>query len=213
MTEGKGGYTVKKNFKSVYQFKITLKDIEPKIWRIIQVPETYTFWDLHVAIQDTMGWSDSHLHSFKMKNPSTGEDTEIGIPDEDLEDSDIYLLPDWEQKIHKWFTEGNAHAEYVYDFGDNWRHDIVLEKIISREKGVKYPRCIYGERACPPEDCGSVPGYERMLEIIKDKKHEEYKDMIRWLGGKYDPELFDTKNVIFKDPQDRFKEVFDLQSA
>jgi len=63
---------MKKKYSPVYQFKITLEDAKPPIWRRIQVPETYTFWDLHVAIQDAMGWSDYHLHEFGMVNPSTG---------------------------------------------------------------------------------------------------------------------------------------------
>jgi hypothetical protein len=76
---------MKKKFDQVYQFKITLKGTKPPVWRRIQVPETYSFWDLHVAIQDAMGWSDYHLHLFEMVNPSTGIKMEIGIPDEEFE--------------------------------------------------------------------------------------------------------------------------------
>lgn len=198
---------MKKKYNNVYQFKITLKDIAPPIFRVIQVPEIYTFWDLHVAIQDSMGWFDSHLHSFNMKNPKTKEKAEIGIPDEEFEYRDV--LPEWIQKISKWFTVENKIADYTYDFGDNWEHIIKLEKIVPREKGIKYPRCIYGERACPPEDCGSTPGYENILEIIKDKNHEEYESMMEWLGGEYDPEYFDIKEIEFDDPPKRWKMAFE----
>ena len=75
-----------KNFKSVYQFKITLNDTKPPIWRRIQVPETYTFWDFHVAIQDAMGWYDCHLHDFEIGKPRTPDEKHFGIPDPDGED-------------------------------------------------------------------------------------------------------------------------------
>jgi hypothetical protein len=90
---------MKKMFNQICQFKITLRDIEPKIWRIIQVPETYTFWDLNVAIQNAMGWAGGHLHSFTIKDPKTGEEAEIGTPDEEFED--VEVLPEWKQKINK----------------------------------------------------------------------------------------------------------------
>jgi len=130
---------MKKKFDQVYQFKITLRDIKPPIWRRIQVPETYTFWDLHVAIQDAMGWSDYHLHEFEMVDPSTGLKVNIGIPDE--------------------------------DFGGIW-------------------------------------GYENFLEIINDPDNEEYEDMIEWVGGEFDPEHFDVKEVSFDDPDKRRRIAF-----
>lgn len=204
--EIKGKNIKKEKTKNIYQFKIVLRDIKPTIWRVIQVPETYTFWDLSVAIQNAMGWGGGHLHSFTMKDPTTGKETEIGMPDEEYEDAEV--LPEWEQKIGKWFTKENKDAEYVYDFGDNWKHDVHLEKIVPAEEGIEYPKCIYGERACPPEDCGSTPGYERILEILNDKNHKEYKETLEWLGGKYDPESFDAKEVDFEDPKERFKEAF-----
>lgn len=155
-----------------------------------------------------MGWEDYHLHRFNMPNPSNSKILEIGIPDDEFEyDNKVYA--GWANKISKWFTMDNRFAEYIYDFGDNWRHNIELEKIIPAEDGIIYPRCIYGERACPPEDCGSTTGYKRLLEILKDKKHEEHKDMLRWVGGKYDPEHFDIKEVHFDDPKERFKKAFE----
>jgi hypothetical protein len=127
---------MRKKFDMVYKFKITLKRIKPPIWRRIQVPETYTFWDLHVAIQDVMGWLDYHLHHFEIFNPSTGVREEIGIPDEDFEWSRI-ILPGWEQKIADYFSIDNDKAEYIYDYGDNWEHIIKLEKILPHKKGNK----------------------------------------------------------------------------
>ncbi|MDI3524632.1 MULTISPECIES: plasmid pRiA4b ORF-3 family protein [unclassified Kosmotoga] len=196
---------MKKKFDHVYQFKITLKGIKPPIWRRIQVPETYTFWDLHVAIQDAMGWLDYHLHEFEIINPSTGLKVNIGIPDEDFGRD---VLPGWKQKIADYFSMENPKANYTYDFGDNWEHKIELEKILPREKGVTYPVCIKGKRACPPEDCGGVWGYEELLEAIKDPAHERHEELLEWLGEDFDPEHFDVNEVSFDDPNKRLKNIF-----
>jgi hypothetical protein len=196
---------MKKKYAQVYQFKIALKGIKPPIWRRIQVPETYTFWDLHVAIQDAMGWDDYHLHGFELANPLTGLKQKIGIPDEVF---DRGFLPGWRQKIADYFSMANQSASYDYDFGDDWEHKIQLEKILPRDKGVMYPICIKGKRACPPEDCGGIWGYAELLEIIANPNHEEYEGMLRWLGGEFDPEHFDIKEVCFDDPDKRLKMAF-----
>jgi len=192
----------------VYQFKIQLQGITPPIWRRIVVLETYTFWDLHVAIQDAMGWLDYHLHEFRIRKKHSRSVTEIGIPSEDGLENDLEILPGWEVPIADYFSEIGATADYEYDFGDGWRHKIILEGILLSEKGRKYPECIDGARACPPEDCGAVPGYEHLLEVISDPGHEEYQEMITWLGGKYDPEEFAPDEVKFDDPKKRWDRAF-----
>ncbi|GFO96830.1 plasmid priA4b ORF-3 family protein [groundwater metagenome] len=193
---------MKKKFDQAYQFKITLKGIKPPVWRRIQVPETYTFWDLHVAIQDVMGWLDYHLHEFEIMDPSTGSKVNIGLPDDEFGRK---VLVGWNQKIADYFSMENPRADYVYDFGDNWEHKIKLEKILPREKNVDYPVCIKGKRACPPEDVGGIWGYEDFLEIIKNPDHEEYEEMLEWAGGEFDPEHFDCGEVSFDDPAKRLK--------
>lgn len=194
-------------FTKVYQFKITLKDIRPPIWRRIQVPSDYTFWDLHVAIQDAMGWMDYHLHAFHVKNLKTGRPEEVGIPD-DEELSDFPISPGWERKISHYLSPERPHALYEYDFGDDWLHDIRLEKILPREKGVVYPRCVKGKRACPPEDCGGIWGYEELLKVIVDPDHEEYESMMEWLDEGFDPDHFDPADVVFDDPEERWRIAF-----
>jgi hypothetical protein len=187
----------KTNSSKIYQFKIILQDTNPSVWRVIQVPENYSFWDLHVAIQDAMGWSDCHLHDFILKNPADGREAHIGIPDEDGEfGSDRELLTDWEQNISEWFTLENNQADYTYDFGDGWEHTVILEKILPRAAGVKYPICVYGERACPPEDCGSYAGYESICAGTHEYQ-KEYKY--------YDPEYFDPEEIDFVNPKERLK--------
>lgn len=195
---------MKKKFNQVYQFKITLKGTKPPMWRRIQVPETYTFWDLHVAIQNAMGWEDYHLHEFEMIDLSTGFERNIGIPDEYF---DSEVLQGWKQKIADYFSMENPKADYTYDFGDDWEHNIQLEKILPREKGVNYPICIKGKRACPPEDCGGVWGYEELLEAIKDPKHKEHEEMLEWVSDEFDPEYFDIEEVVFDDPNKRRSEL------
>ena len=198
---------MKKKFEQVYQFKITLKGIKPPLWRRIQVPGTYTFWDLHVAVQDAMGWQDYHLHDFTIRNPRTHVKERIGIPDED----DVYelgILSGWERNIADYFSMKNSTAAYVYDYGDNWEHAVKLEKILPRDKETKYPRCIDGKRACPPEDCGGVHGYEEFLEAIMDPGHERHEDLLRWAGKDFEPERFVPNEVKFDDPRKRWKRAF-----
>ena len=195
---------MKKQFNQVYQFKITLEEIDPPIWRRIQVPETYSFWDLHVAIQDAMGWTDSHLHQFEMTNPKTREEVDIGIPDEEWEDEAV-TLAGWDIKIADYFSQENSSAIYIYDFGDNWEHTIKLEKILPQAEKTEYPICLEGERACPPEDCGGVWGYVDLLETISDPENEEYEETLEWLADDFDPEYFDPLDVYFDDPEERRK--------
>jgi len=199
---------MKSKFDRVYQFKITLRDIKPPIWRRIQVPENYSFWDLHVAIQDVMGWLDYHLHEFEISDPSTGMKVNIGIPVDDDFDIEREVIPGWEVKIADYFCMENRVAYYEYDFGDGWEHTIKLEKILPREKNINYPVCTGGRRACPPEDVGGVGGYEDFLEIINNPEHEEYEESIEWSGGAFDPECFDVEEVSFDDPHERWKIAF-----
>ena len=191
--------------KNIYQFKVSLKGIHPPIWRRIQVPEDYDFYELHVAIQDAMGWYDSHLHQYKIMNPKTGEPEIIDMPDDEYDD--IEIIDEKITKIAKYFKTIKK-ANYEYDFGDAWEHEIVLEKVILAIDGETYPKCVAGKRACPPEDCGGVWGYEELLDIMKDPKHPEYKRYKRWLGKKFEPEKFDAAEVSFEDPKERLEMSF-----
>jgi hypothetical protein len=196
----------------IYQFKVTLEEITPLIWRRIQIPSKYSFWDLHVALQDAVGWFDYHLHAFLFPKSNRGQQVEIGIPGDEIGDQQI--LPGWKIPITEYFTEPGQTALYQYDFGDGWEHEILLEGIFIKEKGVKYPKCIAGERACPPEDCGGTPGYYHLLDIINDLRHEEYEETIEWLKGHvgnyypYKPDAFNPQKVHFWNPQKRWEMAF-----
>jgi hypothetical protein len=154
---------MRKKFEKIYQFKISLKGIKPSLWRRIQVPEIYTFWDLHVAVQDAMGWQDCHLHDFAIRNPRSHAKERIGIPDED-DEFELGILPGWALYIADYFSIKNSTATYVYDYGDNWEHAVKLEKILPRVKKTKYPRCIAGKRACPRR---IAEGYTDMANSLK----------------------------------------------
>ena len=191
----------------IFQFKVTLKEIKPTIWRRIQVPQSYTFWDLHVAIQDAMGWFDYHLHEFRINNPITNQIDEIGIPDEGDVESDSRCHPGWEIPIFQYFEEPGTKAEYEYDFGDGWEHEIIFETTAIKHQDIKYPICVDGERACPPEDCGGSFGYAGLLETLNNPEDEEYANIIEWLGGSFDPEEFDHEKVEFDDPKKRLQQA------
>ena len=197
-------------FKSqVYQFRIELLGIKPTIWRRIHVPSDYNFWDLHVAVNDAMGWQDYHLHHFEIKGKSKSKMSLIGIPDfHGMTDETFDVYPGWEIWMGAYFNSLGIEAKYLYDYGDGWQHNVKLEGYMYREKSLKYPVCIDGERACPPEDCGGVDGYYRMLEILKDISDPEHEEMKTWAGEDYDPGHFDPGEVSFDKPYKRWKGAF-----
>lgn len=198
--------------KNIYKFRVELERIEPSIWRQIEVPSIYNFWELHVAIQDSMGWLDYHLHSFRISTPKKEKPIEIGIPDDDFESD---TLPGWEVPLTKYFKEPGDTANYEYDFGDSWQHNITLEGISLQKEGVNYPNCTDGRRACPPEDCGGIPGFDNLLKILNGKDKEEYDDMMAWIRGQakddipYDPDFFDPEEVEFSNPKKRWERAFE----
>ncbi len=197
----------KKTYKHVYQFKVYLKKIKPIIWRRIEVPENYTFWGLHCAIQDAMGWLDYHLHEFEVKDPRIKQKFLFGIP---MGEYEMEMSPSWEEKIANFFTMENRKANYLYDLGDFWEHIVRLDEIHPAQKDTQYPRCVSGKRAAPPEDCGGISGYEQMIEILLEPQHEEYDSYVKWLGEVYDPEEFNPSKIIFSDPAQRLDNLFNI---
>ncbi len=178
----------------IYQLKITLKHTSPPIWRRIQVPGNLDLIDLHDIIQVFMGWDNDHLFSFVVG----------GVRYEDIEDnSDPSVKGVYETPISTAFTRKGAKGIYTYDLGDNWDHEVLVEGIVDPEPGIKYPICTEGKLACPPEDCGGVGGYYRLLGILKDPTHEEYNDMLEWVGDGFDPDRFDCEDVNQRLPSRR----------
>lgn len=173
----------------VYQLKIMLKEVEPVVWRRIQVRRQVRLDRLHLIIQAAMGWTNSHLHEFVIKGQRYRDSEQM---DEDIDEPD--MNDEEEFRLKNIVDEGDVF-EYEYDFGDCWQHEIVVEKVIEPEAGIKYPRCLDGERACPPEDCGGPWGYEELLEVLVDLEHEEYEHYHGWAGEDFDPERFDLAEV------------------
>jgi len=164
----------------ILRFKVQLRDIRPAIWRRIEVAAGHTFWDLHVAIQDAMGWLDSHLHAFYIKARLTQGEVAIGIPSPEGFERDPDFLPGWRVRVTDYLTEAGMRARYEYDFGDDWQHDLTIEAITPRQARTKYPRCVAGAAACPPEDCGGPHGYARLLEALANPADW---NMRRWWLG------------------------------
>lgn len=199
---------VRKQQRKVFQFRISLKGTKLPIWRRIQISSKATFWDLHRAIQDSMGWLDYHMHEFRIPLPGWIGEIPVGIPSDD-DFGQEPTRPGWKLKIRDVFWKPGVKIDYVYDFGDDWLHVVELEKILPAEEGVTYPRCIAGRRRCPPEDCGGVWSFADMLRIIADPSHPEYAEWKTWLGESYDPARFSADEVDFMDSKECLKMLFD----
>jgi hypothetical protein len=173
----------------LYQFKITLKDIEPPIWRRIQVKDC-RLDKLHEHIQTAMGWTNSHLHQFTITGVIHGDPQLLYEGWEDETPPVNSLRTEVSRIIPE---DGSRFAfTYEYDFGDGWEHEVLFEGCLRAEKGARYPLCVEGERACPPEDVGGTHGYEEYLEAMADPKHEEHEEFMEWRGP-FNPEAFDAQ--------------------
>ncbi|GAB4158221.1 MAG: hypothetical protein Tsb009_35360 [Planctomycetaceae bacterium] len=176
---------------TVYQFQITLIGTNPRIWRRIQCQDC-TLDKFHQHIQTAMGWENSHLHQFEVDgerycNPKYFDD---GLEEYECIDSTRTKISDLVD-----FHEPRFTFLYVYDMGDFWKHEIVFEGVKPAERGKKYPVCLEGERACPPEDVGGIWGYEDFLAAISDPNHEDHEYQLEWCNGSFSPEEFDSKKA------------------
>lgn len=198
--------------RQLLRFRVRLLEIEPAIWRQIEVPKAYSFWDLHVAIQDAMGWLDCHLHEFSVPELDGDGVARIGIPDDECE-ADV--MAGWEVPLADYFVAPGDAARYEYDFGDGWMHEVVLVGLDAMAKGQAYPRCTGGARACPPEDCGGVGGYYDLLDVLSQPAHEDHDAMVEWLGSvtgarsPYDTDSFDPAAVKFTNPKKRLQRMME----
>jgi hypothetical protein len=155
-----------------------------------------------------MGWLDYHLHHFEIRGKGKRKESHIGIPDFHRMEEPEEVYPGWEIPISVYFNDLGVSAKYIYDYGDFWEHSIKLEGYMYREKGIKYPICIGGDQACPPEDCGSVSGYFNVIETLSDPKNDDYKEMKTWVGENWHPEKFDKNKVKFDNPYKRWRTAF-----
>ncbi len=185
---------------TVYYLDIRLKYIEPPIWRKIVVPGAISLHTLHKMLQVVMGWENAHLYLFRL---SINEKTIVyGIPDPDGASADIRIRDSRRTKLDatvwaEWLT-----LTYEYDLGDSWMHQITVERIehlaedeMSEDALWVTPRCLAGERACPPEDCGGIGGYSDLLKALRNTKHPEHQRLRQWVGPHFEPELFSVQQV------------------
>ena len=178
----------------VYQLKVLLIGSKPDIWRRLRVPGNANLGWIHAVLQVAMGWTNSHLHHFltteaRYSDPRHNEDMGLGRePDRDEAKATlVQVVPDQ-----------GAQFGYEYDFGDSWEHEITVEKILPPDAAAAtVAHCLYGARACPPEDCGGVWGYADLLKILKNRKHPEHRFMTEWLGRPFDAEAFDPTKTSF----------------
>ena len=168
--------------ETILRLKVTLRGVRPPIWRRLLVPRDMTLGDLHIAIQAAMGWGGGHLHAFDIAGREYG-DPEHGVEGAANENR---------VTLKSVVGSGGTRFTYLYDFGDNWEHQIVIEGTQPPLEGQSYPTCIAGKRHCPPDDCGGIWGYQDMLAILADPAHPEHADWSEWLDEGFDPEEFST---------------------
>lgn len=178
---------VKKAPTSIFQIKVTLVEIEPPVWRRLLVPADVTLARLHSVINQAIGWWNSHLHQFLLRDRVFGDPRMDDSGELEFEDERRF-------KLNQLVGAGQT-IMYEYDFGDGWTHEVLVEKVHEVDDRLSYPLCIAGARACPPEDCGGPPGYENLLEQLADPAHEEHNSSLTWVGGHFDPEGFDVNRT------------------
>lgn len=169
-----------KKIAPTYELKVQLCDIAPAIWRRFQVRGDITLYRLHGVIQAVMGWSDSHMYDFVIGATRYGPAE--GNFGRDAKDDGRTRLDSVADAPGKSFT-------YRYDFRDGWEHEITVEKIIPPEEQVRFPICLAGARACPPEECGGPPGYDEFLRTMAVGRPGRGK------AGKFDPEMLDLTAI------------------
>jgi len=165
----------------IARIRIELKDIDPTIWRRVEVPLTTSLKGLHDVIQAVMPFENYHLFLFDVG------DKRYGISD-----------PEWDHvratldakniKLGALVERGVSAFSYTYDFGDDWRHSITIEGITAADPTLDYPRFIDGSRRAPPEDVGGIPGFEEFLDAMTKPHHPEHQRLTEWYGGSFDPD-------------------------
>jgi hypothetical protein len=171
---------------NVYQITVTLKGSKPPIWRRIQVTRATTLAQRRHILQCVMGWEGYRLYRFAVSGMEYGDPRML----EEMEGKDARKV------TLETLVQGDKDKFlYEYDFGDSWDHELRIEKVLPYEAGKRYPVCLTGKRACPPEDCGGIWEYASFLEAIQDPQHPEHEDMLEWAGDEFDPEAFDLEEV------------------
>ena len=166
---------------------ISLRGVQPEIWREIVVPGSLDLSELSWVLLDTMGWEGYHLHVYDIGGELYGD-----MDSDDAEDSDF--LDEADLKLSDVVKAVGHGFRYDYDFGDGWEHDVTLT-VIDPDDYLVVPGCMAGARACPPEDCGGPDGYAHLLEVLADPTHREHAELSAWAPEGFDSEWFRTDDV------------------
>ena len=175
--------------QDIYGIKVTLRGTKPPIWRRLLVPASMTLAKLHDVLQTAMGWHDCHMHEFR-----AGE-RHFGRPDPEDISMGMQVENERNIRLSSVLRRPGAKLIYTYDFGDNWEHAIVLEKLLPLLPDMTSPTCIDGSLACPPDDCGGIPGFYELLDALADPNHEQHQEMRDWVGDDFDPQAFSVEEV------------------
>lgn len=173
---------------SIFRIRATLLEIQPPVWRSIELSDQTTLKQLHRILQIAMGWEDCHLHEFVIRGQRYGKRD----PDFDSAES---ILPETGVSLADVLQKPKSQITYIYDLGDYWQHSVRLEAIGVADSETQYPRVVDGVRACPPEDCGGTSGYMDLLKILGDPSHEEFENMREWADPKFNAEAFSLDAV------------------
>jgi len=174
--------------ETIARLRISLDDIEPEIWRIVDMPLTGSLKMLHDVIQAAMGWQDYHLWQFE------AGDRLYGVPDPDWPDRDLAAARN--VRLGALIERGIRDLTYTYDMGDDWRHTLTVESVGLGDPDIHYPRFVIGEHRCPPEDVGGFPGFEMFLDTMADPSHEEHTHLRRWHGGPFNADDIDEQAIV-----------------
>jgi hypothetical protein len=176
--------------------RIELLEVFPLVWRRVLVPDQWTLASLHQYLQWVIGWTDSHAHEFQVGDGLVAPDW--WIQEAGAEEDARRYRDERRVSVAAVVSELGVRSEfeYRYDMGDGWEHRIVIEfPRSSTDSDPRLPVCVAGENACPPEDVGGPHGYAHFLEILGDRQHEQYQEMVRWIGGVFDPKGFDLNRI------------------
>jgi hypothetical protein len=168
------------------ELRVTLQGSDPPIWRRVRVPAEIRLPALHRVLQRVMGWRNAHLHEFVAGGVSFGEPAE---------EDNYGPIDERRIRLSQLIRRAGDRIGYVYDFGDGWLHEILVERAVHDPVASASIVCLAGARACPPEDCGGIGGYGEFRVAITDPNHERHDELREWIGGDFDPEHFDLAAV------------------
>ena len=191
--------------RQAYTLRVDLLHIKPPIWRRLVVASDLTMDQFHAVIQAAFGWENAHLHSFELLSPGYDRYMDRLLTRYDVEEEGEEGLAEYDVQLCQVLVKPGDKVGYTYDFGDDWRHSIKLEKVTDWNPDAPLAECVKGRRARPPEDCGGVYGYWRIVDKASeqdgdeyqsdDQDEEEYEDDWDWTPADFDPEAFDLDRI------------------